>query len=274
MDIKNTLKENNFKFEKKFGQNFLTDSNLLNAIVNDCDIEKKDNVLEIGPGAGALTKFIAEKANKVLCYEIDTNLQPILSTNLKNQTNIEIIFKDIMTIPNNEISKKLGSNYSIIANLPYYITTPIIFKFLNDDNVKQMCIMVQKEVAERIVAKSGKDYGILSIMVDFCASAQIKRIVNRNMFTPAPNVDSAIVLITKKKKLNCDYNLFEKIVQTAFSMRRKTLVNNLSSGLNLTKSEAENLIFPLGKNIRGENLSTNDYVQLTNKYEILLKNNK
>lgn len=264
MDFKQIIKEENFDFQKKYGQNFITDKNLLQAIVEDCNIQNTDNILEIGPGAGTLTAYIAQKANKVLCYEIDTNLKPILNRTLHDFNNVEVVFKDIMQASEKELEDKLGSTYSIIANLPYYITTPIIFKFLPFPNMQKMCIMVQKEVAERIVAKNGKDYGILSILIDFNNNARILRIVNRQLFTPIPNVDSAIILLEKENKKRLSrYDDFVKVVHASFAMRRKTLINNLSNYFKVSKAELENLLRSFDKNIRAENLTTEDFDKLT-----------
>ena len=273
MDYNKIIKEENFNFQKKYGQNFITDTNLLQAIVQDCNITKEDNILEIGPGAGTLTSFIAQKAGKVLCFEIDENLKPILEKTLEPYNNVQVVFKDIMQSNEDEILKELGQTYSIIANLPYYITTPIIFKFLESNHIKKMCIMVQKEVAERIVAKSGKDYGILSILIDYNYNAKIARIVNRQMFNPTPNVDSAIVILEKVEKNRfCDYKDFVKVVHACFSMRRKTLINNLSSYFAINKNEIEILLNgKFDKNIRAENLSTEDFEKLTQVLQPILK---
>lgn len=273
MDFNKIIKEENFDFKKKFGQNFITDKNLLQAIVQDCNINKNDDVLEIGPGAGTLTSFIAEQANKVLCYEVDNKLQPVLEKTLANVHNVEIVFKDIMQVDENEIINKLGNHYKIVANLPYYITTPIIFKFLNCENISTMCFMVQKEVAERIIAKSGKDYGILSILIDFNYNAKITRIVNRQMFNPAPNVDSAIIILEKdNKNRHCNYNDFVKVVHASFCMRRKTLLNNLSTTFKKSKEELECLLNnKFDKNIRAEALSTEDFEELTLLLQSILK---
>ena len=272
MNIKEILKEKKFKFEKKYGQNFITDKNLLSAIVEDCKITKEDSVLEIGPGAGTLTQEISKRAKKVLCYEIDTNLKSVLEQTLFDCKNVEVVYKDFMKVSKEEIVEKLGQNFILIANLPYYITTPIIFKAIELKELKKMFIMVQKEVAERICAKSGKDYGILSVMIDFVSDASITRIVNRNMFTPTPNVDSAIIKIEMKNKgYDCDYNAFSLIVHSAFSMRRKTLANNLMNALKISREQAQELISPLNPNIRAEELSTQDFVNLAKKYMEFVK---
>lgn len=221
----------NHEFKKKFGQNFISDKNLIYAICDDAGVRENDNVLEIGAGAGGLTSALNEKAGKVVSYEIDKDLrQHLTSLNLEKT---KFVFGDVMDYSIEEIEKEFAGKYKMIANLPYYITTPIIFKFLNGSSkLESLTIMVQKEVAERIVAKEGgKDYGVLSIMVDFYGNAEISRIVGRKMFFPQPNVDSAVVTIKVENKYpELDKNEFYKFVQCLFAMRRKTVRNNLSQG--------------------------------------------
>lgn len=265
------LKINDFKFNKKYGQNFIFDKNLLNAIVVDSGITKNDDVLEIGPGAGTLTKIICQYAKNVVSYEIDKNLKPILDENLKEVFNSKIIYKDALKTDINEIENNFQGNYSIIANLPYYITTPLIFKFIEETKkVNTITVMVQKEVADRLICKPNtKDYGVITVMLDFYGEVKILRQVSRKMFTPMPNVDSSVVQIKLNyNKYNCDTIMFNKIVHSAFSMRRKTILNNLHSGLNLDKNIVEMWLNASGisPQKRAENLSTQDYVNLTNKY--------
>lgn len=222
----------NHNFKKKFGQNFISDKNLLSAICQDAGLDEKTEVLEIGAGAGTLSEEISKNAKKLVSYEIDTDLQShLLGLGLKNT---KFIFGDIMNFSVEQIEKDFDGEYKIIANLPYYITTPIIFKFLNDSTcLSSLTIMVQKEVAERIVAEcGGKDYGVLSVMVKFYGEAKINRIVSRKMFYPQPNVDSAVVTIeiNRKKYRGVDKDRFYKFVQMVFSARRKTLRNNLVHG--------------------------------------------
>ncbi len=216
-----------FKFKKKFGQNFISDKNLLNAIVNDAGIGAGDCVLEIGAGAGSLTTVLSERAKKVVAFEIDKDLQEnLLSLGLKN---VEFIFEDFLKF---DISKLKLKNFKVVANLPYYITTPIIFKLLEEGKgIQSLTIMVQKEVAERIISNpGGKDYGILSVMIQLYGDAKIVRNIGRNMFYPAPNVDSALLHIEIKPKFeDVDRVQFFKFVQTCFAMRRKTLFNNLAA---------------------------------------------
>ena len=248
----------NHNFKKKFGQNFLSDKNLLKAIVSDANLNEKDEVLEIGAGAGTLTEIISQTAKKVVSYEIDKDLEPHLtSLSLKNVT---FKFKDIMQLPLEEIENDFEGKYKIIANLPYYITSPIIFKFLNNSKkIESLTIMVQKEVAQRIVAPIGtKDYGVLSIMINFYGQAFISRSVNRKMFTPVPNVDSAVVVIKAERKYkDIDGEHFFRFVQQCFSMRRKTLKNNLKGyGDKLNKISQEFLL------LRAEMLSLDQLIDI------------
>ena len=258
---------NNFKFKHALGQNFITDTNLLRAIVSDSGIDENSCVVEIGAGAGTLTSELCKKAKQVVSYEVDTDLKEIL-TKLENENeNLSVVFNDVMKVPLEEIEGKFTS-YSLVANLPYYITTPILFKFLESKKLKSMCVMVQKEVADRMVAtSSSKDYGTISPIIDFYGKAEIKRIVSRKLFTPEPNVDSAIVVINFIKRFECDEKLFKDVVHSAFTMRRKTLVNNLMKSFSLSRVDVENVLEQIGvsKDVRGEKLTTENFVDLTNK---------
>lgn len=219
----------NFVFKKKFGQNFISDKNLLSAIVSDAEISDKDDVLEIGAGAGSLTQELSKRAKKVVSFEIDKDLKSHLEE-LKLE-NVEFVFGDFMDAKMPEIEKKFSKKYKVVANLPYYITTPIIFKFFEEANkLDSLTIMVQKEVAERVCANvGGKDYGILTVMANFYGTPKITRIIGRQMFFPVPNVDSALLNIKiENKHPNVDRGAFSKFVKQCFSMRRKTLLNNLS----------------------------------------------
>lgn len=254
--------EHNFK--KKFGQNFLSDKNLLEAIVNDAKICDKDNVLEIGAGAGALTTPLSQKAKKVVSFEIDRDLQDHLQNlNLKNTT---FVFKDALKEDIQTIEELFnGERFKLVANLPYYITTPLIFKFLEEsDKVDSLTIMVQKEVAERMTAiEGGKDYGVLTVMVGFFGDACIKRIVGRQMFYPEPNVDSAVVNITRNQKYqDVDRKKFYEFVKVCFSMRRKTLANNLSVGLKLNKEELSKRLQGFDLSRRAESFSLQEFVEM------------
>ena len=256
----------NFKFNKKFGQNFLSDRNLLDAIVSDAEITDSTEVLEIGAGAGALTESLVKKAKKVVSYEIDKNLTEHLKDLELKHANLKIYMQDALKTPLEKIEKDFSGEYKLVANLPYYITTPLIFKFLEEsDKCKSLTVMVQKEVAERFCASiKSKDYGISTVMMSFYATAKITRNVSRKMFYPVPNVDSAIIKITKKDiSSEVDKTKFKQVVQTAFSMRRKTLVNNLSK----LKSKEEILTIlnklKINSSARAEELSLNDFIELS-----------
>lgn len=259
----------NIKFNKSFGQNFIFDTNLLKAIVNDAEVSDTTDVLEIGTGAGTLTKELALKANKVISYEIDTNLKPTIENNLEDIKNATVVFKDILKEDMQTIEGNFDGNYVMVANLPYYITTPIIFKFIeNATKLKTMVIMVQKEVALRICAKENTaDYGAITAVINAIANTKITRIVKRNMFVPAPNVDSAIVKIDfdkNKYQINNFENL-SKLIKCAFHMRRKTLINNLKM-LNVSKEKIEEAFntLNLNPNVRGEALSSKQFAELSN----------
>ena len=272
--LKSILIKHNFSLKKAFGQNFLTDTALLDQIVEKAGVTNEDTVLEIGCGAGALTNALAKKAKKVVGYEIDTKLKPILSDVLSDYNNVEIIFNDIMKVSLDEIEKKLGGEYILVANLPYYITTPIIMRFIeNAKNIKGMVIMVQEEVAYRLASKnSSSDYGAITVGINLRGSAEVILKVGREKFTPIPNVDSAIVKITieKDKFKGVDFNNVRNVVRCAFSSRRKMLVNNLMNTFKFSRQKAEEVLLKanLDLTVRGENLSAEDFVLLS---EIIYK---
>lgn len=249
-------------FKKKYGQNFLSDTNLLKAIVSDSLITPEDEVLEIGTGAGALTYELAKNCKKLISFEIDKSLENILKEKLKEFNNVNLIFSDILKIKTQEIDNFFEKNYKIVANLPYYITSPIIFKFLEESKkVDSLTIMVQKEVGEKMLAiPKSQNYGVLSVMVNHYANVKITRIVKRHMFTPPPKVDSCIV------KLDIKHVPFDKgfknFVQTAFSMRRKTLLNNLSKLYKKEQIEKVLLSFNINLNVRAEELLLEDFEKL------------
>lgn len=254
----------NFKFNKNFGQNFITDTNLLRAIVKDSKITSADEVLEIGTGAGTLTNAISERAKKVVSYEIDKKLTEFLAEKFSDSNNVKIIIADILNLPINQIEKDFLGEYHIIANLPYYITTPLIFKFLEQtDKVKSLTLMVQKEVAEKAVAPAGsKKYGILSVMLQFYCSVKIARTIKKEMFKPRPKVDSAILKLTRKPNVFFDKK-FTDFVKGCFAMKRKTLTNNLLK-MNFEKTKIE-LVFNNNKIsllTRAEDLTVNQIRQI------------
>lgn len=263
------LKKFDFKFNKKYGQNFIFDKNLLKAIVADGDIDKNTNVLEIGCGSGTLTNELALCAKKVVGYEIDTNLKGVLSETLQDKNNVEIVFNDIMKTDIHEIESKFDGEYVIVANLPYYITTPIIFKFLEESTkLKRLVIMVQLEVAKRLCAKENTaDYGTVTVALNAKGHTKLTRVVKRTMFTPQPNVDSAIVRVDFVKKYDIkNEEVLSKLIKTAFAMRRKTLANNLKTSFGFSNETIKKLLSEnnLTENVRGEVLSVEQFVKLSN----------
>lgn len=268
-DLRTLLKKHNLSLKKAYGQNFLTDQALLLDIVEKAGVTKDDVVLEIGVGAGALTRVLASKVKKVFGYEIDTTLKPLLADTLKDFSNIDITFKDVMRERVSDIEKRIGGEYIIVANLPYYITTPIIMQFLDyATNLKSMVIMVQEEVAERLSAKEKtSDYGAITVAINLKGKASIIKRVGREKFTPPPNVDSAVVKIDveKDKFLGADLKVIRDIVRCGFSSRRKMLINNLMKGFKFTRQQAEELLTKCGLSLtcRAEELSAEDYVKLS-----------
>lgn len=251
-----------FVFKKKFGQNFISDKNLLNAIAEDAGVDKNSEILEIGAGAGSLTQVLSEKAKKVISFEIDKDLQQhLLDLNLKN---VEFVFGDFMDFEMSEIENKFSGQYKVVANLPYYITTPIIFKLLeNGQKLQSVTIMVQKEVAERICADvGGKDYGILTVMANFYGKPVINRIIKRQMFFPVPNVDSALLTISieKDKFSDVDKTKFSSFVKSCFAMRRKTLLNNLSTSY--SKEKLKKLLSEQTLSRRAESFSLEEFIDI------------
>ncbi|MFV0520212.1 MAG: 16S rRNA (adenine(1518)-N(6)/adenine(1519)-N(6))-dimethyltransferase RsmA [Lachnospirales bacterium] len=273
---KEIIENNNFLFKKRFGQNFLIDGHVIKKIINGSLITKDDLVIEIGCGIGSLTQELLENAGKVIAIEIDTNLIPIVNETLKDYDNFEVINEDILKVNINEIIEKSGyKSAKVVANLPYYITTPIVMALLEEENnIDSITVMVQKEVGERMSAKEGtKAYGSLSVVVQFYCEAYLVANVPVNSFMPRPNVDSAVVRLTKYKdkplKVSNEKAFFD-FVKVAFSQRRKTLVNCIYSGnkYNLEKSQLEDILGNLGFNkaIRGEKFTLNEFAKL---YEYL-----
>lgn len=267
--IKDIIRGVDFHFNKALGQNFITDANLLDAIVADSGITSDDTVVEIGTGAGTLTRAIAKVAKKVYSFEVDRNLQPVLALSLQGVDNAEVIFRDVLKMKDDELKSVVGDSFKVVANLPYYITTPLAMRFIESSlDVKSVTIMVQKEVALRFVAKPNTaDYSAITLAIEMAGNAQITRNVSRNMFFPSPNVDSAVVRIDiDRTKLDGENApLLHKLVRSSFAMRRKTLANNLSVAFQIDKQEAGKLIEEAGFSpmVRGEALSLDDYKKLT-----------
>lgn len=275
--IKDIIRGVDFHFNKALGQNFITDSNLLDAIVADSGITSDDTVVEIGTGAGTLTRAIAKVAKKVYSFEVDRNLQPVLALSLQGVDNAEVIFRDVLKMKDDELKSVVGDSFKVVANLPYYITTPLAMRFIESSlDVKSVTIMVQKEVALRFVAKPNTaDYSAITLAIEMAGNAQITRNVSRNMFFPSPNVDSAVVRIDiDRTKLDGENApLLHKLVRSSFAMRRKTLANNLSVAFQIDKQEAGKLIEEAGFSpmVRGEALSLDDYKKLTKTLETRIK---
>ncbi len=275
-DIKQILSDHNFKFNKQFGQNFITDTNLLQAMVKDSGITSEDIVVEIGAGAGTLTREIAKVAKRTIAFEIDRNLIPVLERSLQGlDDKIEVVFKDIQKVDDKALDEIIGSkDYKVVANLPYYITTPIIMRFLERDNKpKSVTVMIQKEVGKRLTSNADcGDYGVITLSIALEGKAKIMREVPRYMFTPQPNVDSCIVRIDLDDNYkDIDKKRVKKVIKSAFAMRRKTLVNNLTGGLGLTREAVENAMSKLNIDVRarGETLNIEQYIALSE----LLKEN-
>lgn len=254
----------NFNFKKRFGQNFITDKNLLSAICNDAEITKGDEVLEIGAGMGALTVKLCECAKKVVAYEIDQELKPHLQELGCN--NLTLHFEDALKKPLEKIESDFDKKYKLVANLPYYITTPLIFKFLQSQRLRSLTIMVQKEVGERMCAKAGEsEYGALSASCQFFGQPSIMRKVAKTVFTPQPEVDSCIVRLEINKKRSVDAQKYLNIVKICFKSRRKTILNNLSEAFGISKQTLQSMPFDFTQ--RAEKLSVEAFEQLTKLFE-------
>ena len=266
-----------FMFQKRFGQNFLIDPHVLDKIIDSAGITKEDCVLEIGPGIGTMTQYLAESAGQVIAVEIDTNLLPILTDTLKDYSNIKVINQDILKVDINELVKEYnnGRPIKVVANLPYYITTPIIMGlFENQVPVDSITIMVQKEVADRMQVGPGtKDYGALSLAVQYYAKPKIVANVPPNCFMPRPKVGSAVIRLERYEKPPVEVKnekLMFRIIRASFNQRRKTLVNGLknSQEIPFSKEQIEQALGMCGLSlsVRGEALTLAQFAQLANAF--------
>ena len=259
-ELKTVLEKHGFHFKKQFGQNFLSDTNLLDSIVSASGIDENTTVVEIGCGAGTLTRAISKKAKKVYAFDIDKDLQPVLAETLKGCDNVEVIFRDFNKINLKEFEKEIGE-YSVVANLPYYITTPLVAKFLEEsEKVQSLSIMVQEEVAERFCAKEDTpEYGSITASIALKGEAKIVKRVSRNLFMPRPNVDSAVVKIDfQRGRISVkDEKAYRQTVKCAFLNRRKTLENNLVNFFKVSRETAKKILAEAGvdEKARGETLS-------------------
>ncbi len=257
-----------FQFKKSLGQNFLQDFNILQKIVEVANIEDKSLVIEIGPGSGNLTKEVAKKANNVLCYEIDTRLEEILDENLKSYSNIKIIYDDFLKRDIRlDIKDYNYDNLYVIANLPYYITTPIIEKIIASNLLyKKIVIMIQKEVGERICAKPGmKEYNSLTVYLNYYFNLKKEFLVSKNVFKPKPNVDSIVISLERKENLAYLKNreTFNKLLKDAFKYKRKTIKNNLKN-YDLKKIEIILEKYGYSLTTRAEQLPLEVFLELAN----------
>ena len=270
------LQKYRFNFQKKFGQNFLIDTHVLDKIIDVSGVTEDDFVLEIGPGIGTMTQYLCERAREVVAVEIDKNLIPILSDTLKNYSNVTVINEDILKLDICKLAeeKNQGKPIKVVANLPYYITTPIIMGlFESHVPIDSITIMVQKEVAERMQEGPGsKEYGALSLAVQYYAKPEIVANVPPNCFMPRPNVGSAVIRLTRHEKPPVeveDEKLMFRIIRASFNQRRKTLANGLNNSpeIHLPKEVIQESIVSLGvpENIRGEALSLEQFAELSNE---------
>ena len=268
------LKKYNFNFQKKFGQNFLIDTHVLERIIQEAEINRQDMVLEIGPGIGTMTQYLCENAREVIAVEIDKALIPILGDTLSEYDNITVINEDILKVDINALvnEKNGGKPIKVVANLPYYITTPIIMGlFEKKVSVDSITVMVQKEVAQRMQAGPGtKDYGALSLAIQYYAKPEIVANVPPNCFMPRPNVSSAVIRLKLYDKPFVEVEnekLLFKIIRASFAQRRKTLLNSIhnSGELSYTKEQVAEALNQMGisENIRGEALNLEQFAKLS-----------
>lgn len=266
--FKEKMEKYNFNLKKMYGQNFIIDENIINNIIKCANIDKDTLVVEIGPGAGSLTYKLSQNAGWILCYEIDTTLKDLLNENLNELNNVDIIFQDFLKSDIiNDIKKYNYKKIYVVANLPYYITTPIIIKFIEDQvPIDKIVVMVQKEVGHRFKAHpNSKDYNSLSVYLNYYFNVRKLLEVSRNVFIPKPNVDSIILEFNKKNnqyRLK-DEKIFFKLVKDSFNQKRKTLKNNLK-GYNLEKVEEVLKKYNLDLSVRAEQLSIEIFVDIAN----------
>ncbi len=268
------LKKYGFSFQKKFGQNFLIDNNILEKIVENAGVTKDDLVIEIGPGIGSLTQHLCEHAREVVAVEIDKKLIPILEDTLSEYDNVSVINEDVLKVDVNKIvrEKNAGKNVKVVANLPYYITTPIIMGLFESNlPLESITVMVQKEVAERMQVGPGtKDYGALSLAVQFYSKPKVVLNVPASCFMPKPNVDSAVIKLEKHKEIPVEVTDAKKmfrIIRAAFNQRRKTLTNSIANAADLSysKDDVAKVLEEMGLSatIRGEALTLEQFAKLS-----------
>lgn len=281
---KEILNQFDFSFKKSLGQNFIIDPNILRNIVSHAELTEESGAIEIGPGIGALTEHLALNAKKVVAFEIDQRLLPVLEHTLQNYSNVKIVHSDVLKANVKEVIEKEMADIQdimVVANLPYYVTTPILLKLLHEKlPIRGLVVMMQKEVSDRITAKPGtKDYGSLSIAVQYYATAEVVMDVPKTVFMPQPNVDSSVVRLIKRdtppvEVVDEDF-LFE-VSRASFHQRRKTILNNLQSGFPQGKEKKEAILKALQQceiepTRRGETLSIEEFGKLSNALYPILK---
>ena len=265
-----------FSFAKKYGQNFLIDGNIVSNIVKNAGITKEDTVLEIGPGIGTMTQVLCEQAKNVIAVEIDKRLIDVLTFTLRDYDNVTVINSDILKCNIEELCKQYSSNgrLKVVANLPYYITTPIIMELLEKNNnsvIESITVMIQKEVAERLGAEPGnKDYGAITLSINYYSDANIVMTVPASCFMPRPNVYSAVIrmdIYDKPPVATMDEVKMFKVIKAAFSQRRKTLVNSVSSSTDIAKETILKSLNEMGlsESVRGETLSLEQFAELSDR---------
>ena len=265
-----------FSFAKKYGQNFLIDGNIVSNIVKNAGITKEDTVLEIGPGIGTMTQVLCEQAKNVIAVEIDKRLIDVLTFTLRDYDNVTVINSDILKCNIEELCKQYSSNgrLKVVANLPYYITTPIIMELLEKNNnsvIESITVMIQKEVAERLGAEPGnKGYGAITLSINYYSDANIVMTVPASCFMPRPNVDSAVIrmdIYDKPPVATMDEVKMFKVIKAAFSQRRKTLVNSVSSSTDIAKETILKSLNEMGlsESVRGETLSLEQFAELSDR---------
>jgi len=247
-----------FFFKKSLGQNFIFDEGFLESIIRELGLGKDDTIIEVGTGAGTLTRVLARRVKQVITYEIDRGLESILQKQFEGFDNIELHFTDAMK------TKDFPPDFKVVANIPYYITTPLILKFMNIQGCREICVLIQEEVANRIVARpNGKEYGALSVTLQSQAECKIIKKVPRTLFKPVPNIDSAFVVI--KKNGNKPNQYFDRLVKGMFASRRKTALNALKNAMNLDTQTARELlaVVGIGETIRPEQITVAQFVKLS-----------
>lgn len=270
---KQAIRDSQFRYKKGLGQHFLYDETLLKELVDASGVTQDDGVLEIGPGSGSMTAHLAKASKKVIAMELDETLLPILRVTLSACENVEVIQGDVLQANLLDAVKPLGECFCVVANIPYYITSPLLTLLLSGKlPIKSMAVMVQKEVADKVMAQPGsEEYGMLAVRAQYYCDPFVARIVPAAAFTPPPKVDSAFVVMPFRQSPPVfvrEENVFFRMASAAFLMRRKTMLNNLQSAFSLTRQEAANLLASCGLDelVRGETLGLSVFAKLANVY--------